>query len=190
VGVDDIVANALAEGVEGHFGGEFGQVGEELILVEGFWRAGGDGDDVDAGAEGSDLGGGGTRSPGEDVDWEAEAGEVAGELTDVDVHPAGVFAAEGGEGGRMDADLSGAAQGSVGLVAENRRTLVGGADHGGRGLSRRADRARDLRARKVSQTIAAVGNALGDGDAFQSEAAFGMIAKEDAWMGSGLDDCR
>ncbi len=56
VAVDDVVTDAVAQGEEGHFGGEAGQVVEEGVLVERGGRAGADVDHPHPVAEGHDVG--------------------------------------------------------------------------------------------------------------------------------------
>ena len=124
MGVDDVVADAGAQGVERHLLGELGQEREEVVLADRFRGTGRDGDDVDAGADLADFRRIGIGAAGEDVDRQPVLGEVTGKLADVDVHAARVLAAEAGERGGVNRDLCGAAEGHVGLVAEDRRPAI------------------------------------------------------------------
>ena len=87
---------------------------------------GGDGDHVHAGTDLADFGGIGIGAAGEDIDRQSLLREMTGKLPDVDVHAARVGAAEGGQRGGVNRDLRGAAEGHVGLIAEDRRPSIRG----------------------------------------------------------------
>jgi hypothetical protein len=105
VGVDEVVVAGPVVG----FGaqepaGEGAQLGREVVLGEAFEGPGGEVVDEDAGG-GFDGGGFfGAGGAGEDLDFDAGAGEFAGGVEDVDVHAAGVARARLGERGGVDGD--------------------------------------------------------------------------------------
>ncbi len=93
VGVDDVIADALANGVERHLLGELGEEGEEVVLADRFRGTGGDGDHVHAGTELSDFWGIGIGATSEDIDRQPLLREMTGKLPDVDIHAPRVGAA-------------------------------------------------------------------------------------------------
>ncbi len=102
--MDDVVANAVSKGVQGHLFGEFWEDVKEVILVNRSGRTGGNVDEIDARAEREDFGSIGIGAAGEDIDRNAETGGVTGELADINVHAARVLAAKGRKRGCMDRD--------------------------------------------------------------------------------------
>ena len=91
--MDDVIADALANGVERHLLGELGEEREEVVLADWFRGSGRDGDQVHAGTELSDFWGIGIGATSEDIDRQPLLCQMTRKLPDVDVHTARVGSA-------------------------------------------------------------------------------------------------
>ena len=105
VAVEHVVGDALAGREAPDAVDELGQVVVDLVLVVGALGAGRQVDDAHVVAEaGRDALDALVLRAREDVDRQAAVAQLARELAHVDVHAAGLLAAEGGEGTGVDAE--------------------------------------------------------------------------------------
>jgi hypothetical protein len=85
--MDDVIAGALANGVERHLLGKLGEKRKEIVLGERLRGTGGDGNHIHAGKEFPDFRGIGIGATGKDIDRQSLQCKMTGELPDVDIHP-------------------------------------------------------------------------------------------------------
>src|SRR6478735_2798156 len=121
--MDDVVAHPVAQGKKRHFGGKFGKVLEKLAFVDRFRGTGVDGNYANLVAGGLDFRGLGIGASGKYIDGKTEGGDMAAQLTNVNVHAARVLAAKVGERRGVNRDRRDPVE-DVSFVSENRRSLV------------------------------------------------------------------
>jgi hypothetical protein len=98
VRVDNVVSDAVAEREKRHFGCKIGKILKKLVLADFFGGTGVYRDDADAVTGVLDFWSVGIGAAGKDIDGESKIRNVAAELSYINVHPAGIFAAQVGEG--------------------------------------------------------------------------------------------
>ena len=104
VAVDDIVADAVAQGEEGHLGGEGREDVEERALVDRGGRAGADVDHAHVLVGRHHVGQVGIGPARKNIDRDTQATELPAEFADVDVEAPGVLLPEPRQRGGVDAD--------------------------------------------------------------------------------------
>src|SRR4051794_35566258 len=100
--MDYVISDAVPEREKRHFSSKIRKILKQFMFAYLFRGTGANGNDANAVAGVLDFGNIGVRAAGKDIDGKTKTGNVAAELSYVDVHPASVFAAEVGERRGMD----------------------------------------------------------------------------------------